>query len=84
MIVTWGSSSASTTFEEADGEQADADDRGRRQGVDEGAPEDQLHVHQPVLHHRVGERERDEGERDVAQPAPWRAAGSRPRAKGIA
>ena len=34
---------------EPDDEQADPHDRRRRQDVDERPPEDQLHVHQPVL-----------------------------------
>ena len=42
------------------------EDRGHGQHVDERAPEDQLDVHQAVLDDRVGQRERDEGERDVA------------------
>jgi hypothetical protein len=52
--------------EQVDGQQADADDERRRQRVDERAPEDQLDVHQPVLDHRVGQRERDQRQRDVA------------------
>jgi hypothetical protein len=54
-------------LEQVHREQAHAQDRGQGQDVDERPPEDQLDVHQAVLDHRVGQGERDEGERDVAR-----------------
>jgi hypothetical protein len=52
-------------LEQVQGQEADPHDGGGGQRVDEGAPEDELHVHEPVLHHRVGQGERDQGQRDV-------------------
>jgi hypothetical protein len=51
---------------DADRQQREPDDHSHRQHVAERAAEQQLYVHQPMLHHRVGERERDERERPVA------------------
>ena len=66
MMAVCGSSPDSSDVQEPAREQGDPEDRGHRQDVDEGAPEDQLDVHQAVLDHRVGQGEGDEGERDVA------------------
>ena len=51
----------------ADGQEREPHDHRHRQHVAERAAEDELDVHQAVLDHRVGERERDERERPVAR-----------------
>ena len=65
MSVVCGSSQQHVG--EPDRQQGEAEDHRHREHVAERAAEDQLDVHQPVLDHRVGERERDEGERPVAR-----------------
>ncbi len=50
-----------------DGQQREPHDHRHREHVAERAPEQELDVHQPMLHHGVGERERDERERTVAR-----------------
>ena len=52
---------------QADGQEREPQDHRHRQHVAERPAEDELDVHQAVLDHRVGERERDEGERPVAR-----------------
>ena len=52
---------------DSEGEQADPYDRRHRQGVGDRPPEDELDVHEPVLHDRVSQGKRNEGEGDRAQ-----------------
>ena len=52
-------------LEQVHREQAHAQDGGQGQDVDERAAEDELDVHQAMFDHGVGQRERDERERDV-------------------
>ena len=58
---------------DADRQQREPDDHRYGQHVAERATEDQLHVHQPVLDHRVGQRQRDQRERAVAHQLHWQA-----------
>ena len=51
---------------QSDGQEGEPHDHRHGQDVAERAAEDELHVHQAVLHHGVGERERDQCERPVA------------------
>ncbi len=55
---------------------ATPDEDRHREHEAEGSPNDQLDVHQPVLDHRVGQRERNQCERHVAGELHRQAGGA--------